>query len=139
MRTLVSPIYIATINGVAVRFFKGPGAEPEYPWHAADDLFMACSLSRDHRRFFLRATQEIPGNVIRTVATSKGVVTIAPHYVAQGFLAAVVETRGVPMRIETAYTRAAAKAMDLLVGDLGPQASLGFVIAAVKNTLGDGS
>ncbi len=47
----VTPIHVATINGVSVRFFRGPGDRPRHaPWHAHEELLAALALPRDLRR-----------------------------------------------------------------------------------------
>jgi hypothetical protein len=83
MTAFVSPIHTGRLNGQPVRFFKGPTGGPELPWHAVDDLYRALGLPRAVRRQLLRMTQETWRQELRTVATTDGVVTIAPHDVAQ--------------------------------------------------------
>ena len=74
---------------------------------------------------------------------SEGVVTIAPHYAAQGLLDALPEMRSVGANVspdlEREYVYAAVKALKALTGDLPPGASFGFVIAAYRNSNGLGT
>ena len=128
--TLISPIHTATINGHPLRFFKGPAAGPDLPWHAMDDLYRAMALSLALRRHMLQMTQRRWGGDLRTVATADGPVVIAPHFVAQGMIGAAVETMGVPASFEGEYTRAGVEAMKKLTGDLPPQTKVAFAVAA---------
>lgn len=45
-----SPIHTSAINGIAVRFFPGPGEEPDLPWHTHEELLAELSLPRTRRR-----------------------------------------------------------------------------------------
>ncbi len=128
-----APIHTGTVNGQPVRFFKTPldDGRPDFPWHATDDLMKACGLKQPaEREFFLRSTRKDWGGSVRTVATSSGPVTLAPHYMAQGLLGAMVHVRRVKKKAETEYALAATAAMDALTGDLGVQASIGYVVSA---------
>ncbi|MBK3775924.1 hypothetical protein GAY31_17455 [Azospirillum brasilense] len=89
------PIYIGTVNGHAVRFFKTPlnDGRPDFPWHSVDDLMKACNLDRGQRRHFLRMMQKDHPGTIRTIATQDGVVTVAPHFQAQGLVDAMVHVK----------------------------------------------
>ena len=136
MSELVTPLSTGIINGSSVRFFKAPLPEPHLPWHAAADLQRALKLPRDLRRHLLRMTQESWPGALRTVATADGLVTIAPHYLAQGIIGAAIEKGYVPTSIEFEYTRAGAAAMEALGEGLPPIAQFELAMIAAKNTLG---
>jgi hypothetical protein len=87
-------LHIGTVCGNSVRFFKTPNDDgrPDFPWHSVDDLQQALGLNRAARRFFLRKMRNGDwGAAVRTVAMDGGLVTIAPHFVAQGTISAIVE------------------------------------------------
>jgi len=136
MSAVVTPLHVGRAGGVPVRFFKGPSGQPELPWHAVDDLYRALGLPQAKRRFLLQVTQAQWSEDLRTVATAEGLVTIAPHYVAQGMIDAAVEAMGAPAEVEREYVRAGKEALEKLVGDLPPLASFEFVMRAFRNTHG---
>src|SRR3712207_2740148 len=138
MKALVTPIFTGAINGRLVRFFRGPSGRPELPWHAVEDLYLAAGLPRDVRRQLLRLTQGSWSRELRTVATPDSVVTIAPRHVAQGLLAAFVETGRTPATLEAEYAQAGAAAPKALAGDLPAMAGVQFALAAFRNTNGNG-
>ena len=128
-------IHTATIAGKPVRFFRAPSGKPELVWHAANDLFVACGFSEPMREHFRRSLQEIFGTDIQTIATSSGPVTIAPHVAAQGLLGAAADVGEVmPPRITEEYALGAAEAMNALMGDLPPAASVEFLCQAARNS-----
>lgn len=138
MSAIVAPTYTGTVAGHPVRFFKGPSGQPELPWHAVEDLFRAAGLPRPLRRHFLQAMQT--AGEVRTVATLDGVVTIAPHPVAQGFLDALPEMGSIGANASPAlkmdYAAAAAQAMSVMTGDLPFSATIELVAAAYRKTRG---
>jgi len=135
--SITTPIYTGTIGAASVRFFKAPTPLPNLPWHCHDDLLRALGLPRALRRHMQQMLQKHWGKDLKTVATSDGVVTIAPHFAAQGLLGAAVEVGG--PSFETEYAMQAAEALKALAGDLPPAASFEFCIEAARNTLNGGA
>lgn len=93
---MIQPIHTATIGEHQLRFFRRPinDGKPDLPWHAVEDLHRCLGLNRDLRKHFLhrlRAWKEP-----RTVATADGIVTVAPLYMPQGCIDAMVEEGMVP-------------------------------------------
>lgn len=135
MTAIISPLSTGTINGEPVRFYKAPGAEPELPWHAHDDLLRALKLSREKRRYLLRSCQaQCPGEM-KTIATVDGLVTIAPHPLAQALLGAVAEVDAAFVSVEIEYRFAGVAAMKALGAGLPPAARFELAITAARNTL----
>ena len=86
---LVEPIHVATVCGHRLRFFKTPISDgaPDFPWHSVEDLRCCMKLPRDLRRLMLRTERGSEfKNSYRDVATAEGIVTIAPHFIAQAIL-----------------------------------------------------
>jgi hypothetical protein len=133
------PLYTGTVNGHPVRFFKAPLPGLHIPWHAVEDLQKAANLPRDLRRRMLRMTQESWPGQLRTVATADGLVTIAPHYAAQGFIGAAIKKGYVPASLEIEYANAGAKAMQALGAGLPPAARFELAIRAARNSLDEGA
>src|SRR5262245_55631966 len=91
---MIEPLHIGIVGGHPLRLFRSPlnDGRPDFPWHAVDDLHQCLGLNRDARRFFLRKLKGVEwGKNVRTIATADGVVTVAPNYIAQGTVDAMVE------------------------------------------------
>lgn len=137
MSVLVEPVHTGTLNGKPLRFFKAPLSGPHLPWHAPHDLHLCLGLGRDLRRDFRRRLQSSEWSKdIQTVATSGGIVTIAPHWMAQGLIGSIIEMMGMSTQVEMAYAREAVSAWNAMMGDLPDQANLETMIAAFRNTNG---
>lgn len=138
MADLISPISTGTINGQPLRFFRSPRtAGPDMPWHAADDLYHCLALPRDVRRTLQQMVRRDFGADAVMVATPTGIVTLAPHYAAQGLIAAALQLGGIAdPSIEHQHVKAGAEAMKALTGDLPAIAAVEFAIAAFKNSGG---
>ncbi len=110
------PIYTGTINGHPVRFFKTPmnDGKPDFAWHSTEDLMKAANLTADMIEYFMRSTKADHSNLYQTVATPNGLVTVAPHCVAQGFTQAMVAVGRVPASFPDQYHIAAFEADDAL-------------------------
>jgi hypothetical protein len=117
---MIEPLHIASIGGHSLRFFRSPldDGRPDFPWHAIDDLHRALGLDRRARRFFLAKLRSAHGE-LRTVATADGLVTVAPHFMAQGTVDAMVDEGMAPASARSEYDRAGAAAMKKLARDLG--------------------
>ena len=76
---------------------------------------------------------------VRTVATASGIITIAPHFAAQGLIGAAVEAGLASASFEDRYTAAAIAAFKVMTGDLPPLAAVEMAIAATKTSLESGS
>lgn len=128
----VSPIHTGTINGKPVRFFKTPmnDGRPDFPWHATEDLMLALNVPRVLRRQFLRGARQKWGEVHRTIATRDGLVTIAPHFAAQGLVGGTIAVGRAPAKADIEYASEVAKASKALTGDLGMEATLDYMVAA---------
>ena len=124
---ILKPIHTAVINGVNVRFFKTPlnDGKPDFAWHSVDDLMKAANLSKDRIEFFMQTMKADHPNAYVTVATPDGLVTIAPHFVAQGFTEAMVAIGRTPASFPHEYHTAAFDADDKL-----PVKDFGGIIAA---------
>jgi hypothetical protein len=115
------PLHTGTVCGHPVRFFRSPNNDgrPDFPWFAIDDLQKAVGLNRQARQFFLHKMRSSNwGNAARTVATDDGRVTVAPHFVAQGFLSASIDKGMATPSAETDYACAGADAMMKLTAHL---------------------
>lgn len=111
MSDLSKPVYVATIAGQPLRFFRTPNNDgrPDLPWHSVEDLHRCLGFDRAQRRVFLNMLRKRGG--IKTVATADGIVTVAPHYMAQGCIDATVEDGMAPSSIRDDYDHAGAEAL----------------------------
>jgi hypothetical protein len=117
MGRVIEPLHVAKVGPHSLRLFRTPlnDGKPDMPWHAVDDLHQCLGLNREARRFFLHKLQTGPwSKYVRTVATADGLVTVAPHFIAQGTIDALT---GLGMSAATVdalyfdYARAGTKAM----------------------------
>jgi len=131
------PIHVATINGVSVRFFRGPAAAPDMPWHAHEELLAALALPRDLRRALKAALLKNWKEACRTVEVDGEPVLIAPHFVAQGYIGVAQEVgkdfTKTPDIVDREYSRAGAMALKILTTGLGPADSVEFAMQAFHN------
>lgn len=134
MTKLTSVLHTADILGTPVRFFRSPRQGADFPWHAADDLFQALSFPRAVRREFQRKLKADHGKDVRTVATPEGIVTISPHYMAQGAIGAALEISCAPASVEGAYGVAGVAALNLMLAERGitGMAGVQFAIEAAR-------
>jgi hypothetical protein len=137
MSVLTPVLHTGLVCGKAVRFLRSPSPSPDLPWHAVDDLHLALGFPRDLRRQFAEKLRKGWSKDVRTVATSKGIVTAAPHFMAKGMIGAAEEVGCGPYTADVDYSREAAEAMKLLAGDLHGQAFLDFVLAAARKGGGE--
>ncbi len=119
MSVLTPILHEATVAGVRVRYFRPQAGTPDFPWHVADDLFAALRFPRPVRQHLQRSLRSDHGSTIRTVATSEGIVTLAPHFMAQGAIGAGVDIGCAPYDAETDYAKAGAAALTKLADSLG--------------------
>jgi len=82
---------------------------PDFPWHEVDDLHRCLGLTRAERKHFLHL--QAHKEALRIVATADGIVTIAPHFIAQGTIdASRPGARQHLLRIRTCRHRSDAEA-----------------------------
>ena len=118
---MMTPLYTAEINGHPLRFFKNPDGTQDMPWHAFYDLLMLTNHSSREAQQMLAASRVGPFKAkIRTIATSEGPVVIAPHWAAQGMIGAMLEVGRISQDVETAYCKAGAHVIGLMVEHLPP-------------------
>jgi len=134
MTGVTQPLHIAIIRGHQLRFYRTPNNDgrPDLPWHCCDDLYRCMGLARGVRKHFQQQMKRGPfASDFRTVATSGGIITIAPHYVAQGTTASWRQTRCAD--IEDEYAFESAQAMEkLTAGLIWPEQVLSWAAAAMK-------
>lgn len=119
MRPLTPILHTATVAGKPVRFVASPLTGPDFPRHVAEDLFLALRFPRAVRREFQQRLQDRFSGEVRTVATTTGIVTICPHYMAQGGIGAGEEIGCAPYEAAGDYARAGAAALTVLTNSLG--------------------
>jgi hypothetical protein len=132
----MQPLHTATIRGHQLRFFHTPNNDgrPDLPWHCSDDLYRCMGLTRKERRYLQRRFTN--RNVFKTVATTGGLVTIAPHCVAQGATSAWNEIGGTDIENEYALESALA-CKRLTAGLVFPEQLLPWLAAALKRHEGE--
>lgn len=136
-----SPIHTGTINRTAVRFFPGPGEEPDLPWHAHEELLAALALPRTLRRVLKAGVLKHWRDHCRTVEVEEEPVLLAPHFVAQGLIGAAQEAGGaittVPDLVEREYVREAQEALQALTAGMATvQERVAFALHAFRTQAG---
>lgn len=134
MSDLVKPVFTGTLNGHPLRFFKAPSDEPQLIWHSWDDLVASANLPRSLRRAFKTSLQDEYGTEIRTVATAEGITTIAPHFMAQGFIGSMIEMGYAPASTEMSYTIQSVDAWNALTASLPDQIGMDLFFKAYRNS-----
>jgi len=134
-RSAIEPLHIATVAGQPLRFYKTPLDDgwPDLPWHAVDDLHRCLGLNRAARKHFLSmlgAEWKEP----QTVATADGIITVAPHFMAQGWIDTVVETGQAPSSVRREFDPAGTEALKHLTAHipLGTGAWFTWIRAAMN-------
>lgn len=138
MSKVIEPVHIAAVGLGNVRFFESLLPGPHLIWFAHEDLLVAAGLSRPMRRGFEAMLKQDYRDVIKPVMTPDGPATLAPHYLAQGFVDAMEEVGRMPAGFAMAYTRAAADAMGAITRSLGLSGmdAINHTIAAYRNSNG---
>jgi len=139
--SLAVPILDGDLMGSRLRYFPSPlyqsFRQADMPWHAVDDLWPVL-LGTDCEDAFrigkgkLRSDWRDP----RTVATPEGIVTIAPHFMAEGIIAAALGLAPPPQRdrikkLRGSYRRQCTEALKLMTAHLPPMGKLAFALAAM--------
>jgi hypothetical protein len=132
-----NPLHTATIAGRPLRFFRTPlnDGRPDMPWVAIDELGRCAGLNRADRRIYqtlfhqTRAFKEM----IQTIATRDGPVTIVPHALAQLTLGAMIDRGRASASALDDYTKAFAAAAVLIPGPFpSPEAATEWMNAAAN-------
>jgi hypothetical protein len=94
----------------------------------------ALASNRQARRFMLRAMRKSEfKDAFRDVATPEGIVTIAPHFVAQGTMGAMSECIGNLDDVERGYTRGSLAAYKQITPGLSfANGGLEYMVAATN-------
>lgn len=119
MSSLTPILHSGVVNGKPLRFVPSPLTGPDFPWHVADDLFAALAFPRAVRREFSRKLKAEHAKDVKTVATAAGIVTIAPHFMAQGAIGAAVDIGCAPRSVEGEYGREGVKALNKFLDPRG--------------------
>ena len=136
MSALVSPLHVAAIDGVDVRFFEAPTGRLELPWHSVDDLYDAMRFPPELKQIMLRRSRAFPGGDFATVPTASGPVVIQSHVMAQGIVGAAIEAGGLSASFEGRYAKAAASALEAMNRGFPLEMRLRRAMDAARNTLG---
>lgn len=134
--SIATAIHIGQFNGKPIRFFTSPIAGPQLVWHAQDDLYQCLGFDADTRATFMRLTARDWADETRVVATDAGPVRIAPHFMAQGIIAAaptIVKIDRTEDELLNEYATVAGTAMQVVTADMTSEDSFNFLILAVKN------
>ncbi|MFG1359951.1 hypothetical protein [Xanthobacter pseudotagetidis] len=123
-------LHEAIVNGQRLRLFRPPVEGPDFPWHGVDDLHECLGLPTDLRRTIMRGLRSQV--VLYTVATADGIVTIAPHFMAAGFIEGAIERGYAPPWADKEYRLSLLAAMKKQTRHLGEADSLEFAIAAAR-------
>lgn len=134
MKPLLRPAFVGRLNDKPLRFFKAPLPGPHLPWHAAEDLHQCLALPRDLRRHFQQRLKSSEWkDHVRTVAIAEGIVTIAPHFVAQGLIGAMQDVGRADARVEARYAMQAKEAWDAIYPGGNFAEALSLLVTAFHN------
>jgi hypothetical protein len=118
-RPLIEPVHVGTVGGRPLRFFRSPLADgrPDMPWHSVDDLHRCLGMNRAMRKFFLAKLREgKQAQAHHTIATAEGIAVVAPHFMAQGTLDALIDDQRIaPASTRTEYDREGSEALGKLM------------------------
>jgi hypothetical protein len=112
----IDPIHVATVNGNTLRFFAPPSNKPALPWFALGDLYACFHVPGQAAKAAQAHMRREWKHDVRAVLTSKGIVTIAPNFVAQGYLGAMEELGQLKGALDD-YCHACIPATHQLVGE----------------------
>jgi hypothetical protein len=100
-----TPLHVGTVAAHRLRFFRSPlnDARPDFPWHSVEDLYACLNVDQQARKFFFARLRQEYGSVLRTVATADELVTIAPNFMAQGLIDAMIEKGQAPQTAAIDY------------------------------------
>ena len=129
--TVVTPIHVAAIGLGNMRFYAPPSSGQEFPWVALEDAMHCFCLPRGMRRRAKQDMQRDWKGQAQTVATNDGVVTIVPHFMAQGMAYAMIDCGRCDGSVLAKYGLAGSAAMAKLTDGLGSQEILDYLGAAM--------
>jgi hypothetical protein len=136
---MITPLHIGTVGGKPLRFFRTPLNDglPDGPWVAVDDVGHCLALNREHRRMHQRVMQSTCKDVIHTLSTPDGLVSIVPHAMMRAAVEALIDTGRVPASARDEYVHASAEAMmKLNPGCPSPEALTAWTNAVVNRWSG---
>jgi hypothetical protein len=137
MSRVLAPAFTGTLNDKPLRFFKAPMPESHLPWHAAEDLHACLDLPRDLRRYFQQQLRSSEWKAdVQTVATASGIVTIAPHFIAQGLIGAMIDVGQSPASTEIRYSMQVKQAWDAIYPGGNFAEAISLLVTAYHNTSG---
>jgi hypothetical protein len=130
---LVSALHVATIRGQQLRFYCTPNNDglPDLPWHCVDDLLLCLGFDQEQRKSILRGfrTGPFPTN---TIATEDGLVTIAPHHVAQTTISAAEKSLRKTTNLYDQYSLEMKEAGEILTAGMSITDFIYWMVAALK-------
>lgn len=132
--SLVAPVHIAAVGLANLRFFGPPNGGREFPYVSVDDLHACLSLPHELRRTLksnLRSTKWRDDTF--TVATADGIVSLVPHFMAQGLIHAMQEVGRAPAGFHDAYIVGGSAAMTKITSHLSPDEMVAYTMDAWKN------
>ena len=139
MSSVHSPIHRADVFGQELRFFSSPiymkQKTADMPWHVFNDLLAALGLDEKASIFILR---ELRGDWAepQTIATPDGLVTIAPHFMADGLIDAVgADSNFQPENfklVSAAYRRNLTEALKQMIPNFDPIGRLLFAVSCMR-------
>jgi hypothetical protein len=132
MSNLVHPIFTTPLGKSSIRFFRSPLQGADFPWHGHDDLMACLGLSREAKRIIKRKLVNDWKESIKTVATDGGIVTIAPHFVAKGFISALIAGGITSESFLDEYIDASAVALRMVTSGLSIDEAVAFAVEAHK-------
>lgn len=127
---MVNPIHTHMVNGHPVRFFRSPYQGPDFPWHALEDLMIASGAARSLRRQYLSMVRRDWAKDLKTVRVAEGEITIAPHFMAQGWIDSLLDQSLVMARVRKDYANGSLSAANVLTAGMTERESLDYVLAA---------
>lgn len=137
---LVHPVYEIELPRGRLRYFKSPIHAAhniaDMPWHSADDFLSLAGMdgaSAENIRRALRRDWTQPV----TVATEDGITTLSPHYMAEGFIAAMLAADDLfkvqdTVLLRASYRRGLTASLNAMNAHLPPLARLAFALAAME-------
>ncbi len=128
-----TPLLTAKVNGRILRFFRPPRREePDLPWVSLDDLERCLGFPPEVRENMLRALKACRWRTgTATMASDGEIVTVVPHFMAQGLLESCVAARLAPAESDRDYYRAASKALQAMVAHLPPSERPAYALEAM--------
>lgn len=146
---LVSPILEGELPGGRLRYFASPlyraHRQADMPWHSIDDLWpLVLGVDADEAFRIGKGRLRSDWSEPRTVATPGGVVTIAPHFMAEGLIEAAIDLAPPSRRewltkLRGSYRRQCTEAMKLMTAHLPPMGKLVFALEAMERPAGPAS